>query len=171
MSTYSIIEATPKDCKLIYDLAVPTWKDAYSKILTDEQIGYMLAKMYSESSLTRQMNEGHIFFIALQEGVPSGFISFCKSAKNLYILEKLYILPQKQGTGAGRFLVQKAEEHIRQNDTNDGDLIFELNVNRNNKAVQFYERLGFHINREVDEDIGNGFYKNDYIMQKRIENG
>jgi GNAT superfamily N-acetyltransferase len=152
---------------LIYELAKPTWKEAYSNILSGEQMAYMMEMMYSEESLTRQMREGHIFFIVLCDGVPSGFISFHPQGENLYILEKLYVLPQTQGTGAGRFLLEKAEEYIR-NQHPGQRVLFELNVNRHNKAVEFYQRLGFHIDREVDEDIGNGFYKNDYIMQKMI---
>jgi len=163
----TVQQATPNDCSLIYELAVPTWKVAYSEILSQAQMDYMLEMMYSKESLTRQMHEGHIFLIVLCDNIPSGFISFHPQGENLYILEKLYILPQVQGTGAGRFLVEKAEEHIR--NLNPGKrFLFELNVNRNNNAVEFYMRLGFQINREVDEDIGNGFYKNDFIMQKII---
>lgn len=40
----------------------------------------------------------------------------------------------------------------------------ELNVNRNNPAIGFYNRLGFRILRQGDFDIGHGFYMNDYIM-------
>jgi len=163
----TIRQATPNDCTLIYELAVQSWEVAYADILSGEQMAYMLNMMYSEESLTRQMREGHIFFIVLCDGVPSGFISFHPHGENLYILEKLYVLPYMQGTGAGRFLVEKAEEHIR-NLHPGRQFLFELNVNRNNKAVKFYQRLGFRIDREVDEDIGNGFYKNDYIMQKII---
>ena len=169
MHTFSIFTATPDDCALIYELAAPTWKDAYSEILSSEQMDYMLTMMYSEESLTRQMREGHVFFIILSDGAPSGFISFHANSDNLYILEKLYILPQMQGTGAGRYLVEKAEEYIRNRHKCDEDILFELNVNRNNKAVDFYRRIGFWIDREVDEDIGNGFYKNDYIMQKKVK--
>ena len=165
---HSIYQATPDDCALIYELAAPTWKDAYAEILSDEQMDYMLTMMYSEESLKRQMREGHVFFIILSDGSPSGFIAFHAQGENLYILEKLYILPQMQGSGAGRFLVEKAEEYIRKNHSSGENIMFELNVNRNNKAVHFYKRLGFHIDRVVDEDIGNGFYKNDYIMRKMI---
>jgi len=162
-----IISATPDDCALIYGLAVPTWKAAYSEILTETQMEYMLEMMYSDKSLKQQMREGHIFYIVVLDDAPCGFISFHPQGENAYILEKLYILPNVQGTGAGRFLVEKAEEYIR-NLHSDKQILFELNVNRGNKAVGFYKRLGFHIDREVDEDIGNGFYKNDYIMQKVI---
>ena len=128
---------------------------------------YMLEMMYSEESLKRQMKEGHVFFIASLEGDPVGYISFHLQDDELYILEKLYVLPQMHGKGMGRFLVEKAEEYIRAHHP-EQPLRFQLNVNRNNKAVEFYKQLGFHIDRQVDEDIGNGFYKNDYIMQKRL---
>ena len=164
----TIRQASPDDCALIYELALPTWKEAYSEILSREQMDYMLEMMYSEDSLKRQMREGHIFYIVSCDGVPSGFISFHLQSENQYILEKLYVLPQTQGSGAGRFLIEKAEEYIR-NRHSERCILLELNVNRNNKAVGFYQRQGFHIDREVNEDIGNGFYKNDYIMVKKIE--
>ena len=37
--------------------------------------------------------------------------------------------------------------------------------NRNNKAVGFYQQMGFTIRETADIEIGNGFYMNDYIMQ------
>ena len=43
------------------------------------------------------------------------------------------------------------------------------NVNRNNKAVGFYEHMGMKKSREGDFPIGNGYYMNDYIMQLKIE--
>jgi GNAT superfamily N-acetyltransferase len=163
----TIRRATPNDCALIYELAVPSWKAAYSEILSDEQMDYMLEMMYSEDSLNRQMRDGHIFFIVLCDELPSGFISFHPQGDNLYILEKLYVLPHAHGTGAGRFLVEQAEKYVR-NRHPGRQFLFELNVNRSNKAIGFYQQLGFHIDREVDENIGNGFYKNDYIMQKTL---
>jgi len=45
-----------------------------------------------------------------------------------------------------------------------GGTRIELNVNRNNKAVSFYEHLGMKIARQGDFPIGKGFYMNDYIM-------
>ena len=40
----------------------------------------------------------------------------------------------------------------------------ELNVNRNNKALQFYQHMGMRKLREGDFPIGNGYYMNDYII-------
>ena len=40
----------------------------------------------------------------------------------------------------------------------------ELNVNRKNPALGFYEHLGMQKVRSGDFPIGHGFYMNDYIM-------
>ena len=45
-----------------------------------------------------------------------------------------------------------------------GPARIELNVNRNNPAVTFYEHLGMHKDRSGDFPIGKGFYMNDHIM-------
>ncbi len=43
-----------------------------------------------------------------------------------------------------------------------------LNVNRCNKARNFYEARGFQVIAEEDIDIGNGYLMNDYLMQKDL---
>ncbi len=161
-------QATFDDCTLIRDLALPSWTVAYGEILSEEQIAYMMEKMYSDESLRQQMQEGHVFFIAYDSGEPAGFVSLNPKIDGLYVLEKLYALPSKHGTGAGRLLVEKVEEYIRNHHPGQ-KILLELNVNRDNKAVGFYEHIGFRIDRTVDEYIGDGFYKNDYIMQKSVE--
>lgn len=45
---------------------------------------------------------------------------------------------------------------------------FELNVNRNNRAVGFYEHMGLCKDHDGDFPIGSGFYMNDYIMTKTL---
>lgn len=63
---------------------------------------------------------------------------------------------------AGSFLFRKAIEHIKQ--LHPAPCRMELHVNRHNKAVKFYERMGMRKLREGDFEIGGGFYMNDYIM-------
>ena len=45
-----------------------------------------------------------------------------------------------------------------------GPCRMELNVNRENPALGFYQHMGMKKVREEDTHIGNGFYMNDYIM-------
>ncbi|MGZ8545109.1 MAG: GNAT family N-acetyltransferase, partial [Flavisolibacter sp.] len=49
-----------------------------------------------------------------------------------------------------------------------GATVLRLNVNRNNSARSFYEKLGFEMIGEEDIDIGNGYFMNDYVMEKKI---
>jgi ribosomal protein S18 acetylase RimI-like enzyme len=49
-----------------------------------------------------------------------------------------------------------------------GGTALRLNVNRHNTAKSFYEKLGFIITGTEDADIGNGFFMNDYVMEKQL---
>jgi GNAT superfamily N-acetyltransferase len=86
----------------------------------------------------------------------------------VYHLQKIYVLPSEQGKGLGKLLFKTAVDYIR-SQVPDLPFRIELNVNRNNKAVDFYKHLGMSILRQGDFHIGNGFYMNDYIMGMDVE--
>ena len=50
----------------------------------------------------------------------------------------------------------------------NGAKILQLNVNRFNKAKDFYLAMGYKIIAEEDIPIGN-YFMNDYIMEKNLE--
>ena len=60
----------------------------------------------------------------------------------------------------------RAVEYIRS--VHSGPCMMELNVNRRNRALHFYERMGMRRLREGDFPIGDGYYMNDYIMGLEI---
>jgi ribosomal protein S18 acetylase RimI-like enzyme len=140
------------------------WPQTYAPILSAEQIDYMLEKMYSVEALQKQMTEGQQFLIVYNAAHPIGFASYSQAASGLYKLNKIYILPTQQGRGIGRKVIQHVIEEILQK----GATALQLNVNRDNGAKQFYERLDFTVIRSEDIPIGNGFFMNDYIMEKRL---
>ena len=72
------------------------------------------------------------------------------------------VLPHFQGAHCGSFLFREAVRYIKE--VHPEPCLMELNVNRNNKALLFYERMGMRKLREGDFPIGNGYYMNDYIM-------
>lgn len=165
--TLQLIPATTKDIQTIQSIAYQTWPDTFGNILSSEQIDYMLEWMYSEESLTEQMEEKkHHFFLVKEEtdflGYTSVEINYQNSKKTK--IHKLYVLPQSQGKGAGKFLLQTTEEEAKKH----GDTFLSLNVNKFNKAISFYEKTGFKITGSEDIDIGNGFLMEDYIMEKEI---
>ncbi len=160
----TIRHASVNDIDLIRDLCRQVWPQTYSGIISQEQIKYMLEMMYSEKALFQQMNEQHYFIIIYNTGVPVGFASYSEIAPMIYKLHKLYILQNQQGRGIGKYAI----EHIIKNISVNGATVLQLNVNRNNSAKTFYEKHGFTVIRTEDIDIGNGFFMNDYIMEKKL---
>lgn len=166
-----IRQATTADIPSIQALAEVTFRHTYKKILSPEQMEYMMDWMYSAKSLNEQMCEkGHRFLILTDDNEEEvGYASFNKEgdqgSRQLFHLQKIYILPKMHGKGYGALLFHAIEKEMLRL-AYPSSVIFELNVNRNNSAVSFYEHLGMHKDREGDFHIGNGFYMNDYIMVK-----
>ena len=75
-------------------------------------------------------------------------------------VDKLYVMPENQGSGAGRFLMDFAFSEAKKENL----MGVMLNVNRDNKAVKFYEYYGFKTAYSGDFDIGEGYLMQDYIM-------
>ena len=159
--------ATETDIPLIRQVADVAFPATYREILTPAQLDYMMEWMYSEASLREQFRSGHCFYLACLDGTPCGYVSVERQGERLFHLQKIYVLPQAQGYGIGRQLFQQAVAYVR--NACPGPCRMELNVNRHNRALHFYERMGMHCLREGDFPIGGGFYMNDYIMGLDLE--
>src|SRR5882762_6210459 len=149
----AIRQADLDDINTIGFLAQQIWPQAYGHIISQEQIAYMLQLMYNPTSLKDQMlKQRHHFLVAELDDEPVGFASFSKIDQNgLFKLHKLYVLPNIQGKGLGKALINAVLDEIQPL----GATALQLGVNRRNKAISFYERSGFNIIAEKDTDIGN----------------
>ena len=159
-------KAKEKDIEVIRDIANNTWDDTYSSILSKDQIEYMLKNMYSRGELLSQLQQGHTFLIAEENDLDLGFACFSLTdpEKNIFKLHKLYVLPSAHGKGIGKILMNEVVNTAKASE----GLNLELNVNRNNKAAEFYKHAGFRIKETVDIAIGDGFFMNDYVMERPI---
>ncbi|PTT00477.1 N-acetyltransferase [Pedobacter sp. HMWF019] len=159
-------KAKEQDIPLIREIAAATWGPTYVPIIGQEQVNYMLEKMYNDGVLLEQMMQGHLFLIAEigKKDMAFAGYSITDHDNKVYKLHKLYVLPEAHGKGVGKFLINEIVNAIRE----AGGKKLQLNVNRENKAKDFYERAGFQIKETVDLDIGNGFFMNDYVMEMDI---
>jgi len=163
-SELTIRPASFNDIPYIQEIAGKTWPSSYESLLGKEQVDYMLNKFYSTTSLEEQMKNQHYFFLALKEYSPVGFASFSQLETGVYKLQKIYVLPGTQKTGAGKELLKTVETVAK----SMGATTLLLNVNRKNIAVSFYSKNGFEIVKEEDIDIGNGYFMNDFVMSKKL---
>ena len=111
------------------------------------------------------MNRQHIFLLAeTEDEEPVGFASYSNIQPAVYRLHKLYVLPSIQGRNIGRTLLEVVEEECREAGANK----MMINVNRYNKAKNFYERLGYKVIGEENIDLGNGVLQEDFVLEKDI---
>ena len=159
--------ATLDDIPMIRSMAEVVFRRTYADILSPGQMEYMMDWMYSVPCLTSQISDdGRFFFVAEEKGTPAGYVSFeneglLADGRRLYHLQKLYVMPDFQKTGLGRRLLEHVKASLSA--LEPAGCRVELNVNRGNPAVGFYEHMGMHRDRQGDFPIGRGFYMNDYI--------
>jgi diamine N-acetyltransferase len=160
---HNIRTATIADIRLIRELTFKVWPQTYAAIISQQQINYMLEMMYSEASLKKQMDEGCRFIMVFDEKEPVGFAAYQEIKPGSWKLHKIYILTTQQGKGTGKFVI----DHIVKEIQKQGATALQLQVNRHNKAHSFYEKIGFTVIEEADFEIGNGYFMNDYVMEKK----
>ncbi|MCW2118838.1 GNAT family N-acetyltransferase [Flavobacterium sp. 7A] len=157
--------AGKKDLNLIQKIAYQVWPVAYGEILSKEQMVYMLESFYSIATLSDNYDKGCHFILAKEGDAVLGFAGF----EHFDVLErtkihKIYLLPESQGKGVGKLLV----DYIGTRAIEKQFETLLLHVNRFNKALGFYEKLGFKIIEEVDIEIGNGYLMEDYVMERLL---
>lgn len=185
MSEIIISRAGFSDRAFIRSVSERTWPSTYGHIISHEQIDFMLEWMYSDTSLANQMETGCEFYIASIQDENGQFnpVGFCsvspeqeeeekekemeakeeekKKNSKAFKLNKLYVLPAAQGSGAGKALLNKAIQVAKE----AGAASLFLQVNKQNTAYTFYLKNGFIKEADFKFDIGNGFYMDDYVMR------
>jgi N-acetylglutamate synthase-like GNAT family acetyltransferase len=162
---FEIKKAGPGDIPLIRELTFRVWPQTYASILSQDQIDYMLEMMYSVNSLKDQMTEQECqFIIVYDDGNPVGFASYSEEDLKRWKLNKIYVLQNQQGKGTGKYVINYIIEEIKKQNATS---LF-LQVNRYNNAKTFYEKLGFTEIDFINLDIGNGYFMNDYVMEKKL---
>lgn len=152
------------DLQKIADLATVIWHEHFPFILTEEQIDYMVDKFQSFHALKEQTANGYEYFRLFMDGVFIGYTGIHEENGRLF-LSKLYIKKDFRGrhisTKVFAFLVNLCRER--------GLSHMWLTCNKHNDhTLKVYDHLGFKTVRSEKNDIGNGFFMDDYIMEYEI---
>lgn len=144
-------------------MATEIVREHFDPIIGKAQNDYMIEKFQSPHAIKKQLQQGYCYYFVFLGGQKIGFLAFCPKGSSLY-LSKLYLYKDYRGKGYSKqmlaFVIQAAREY--------GFSSIELNVNRNNSAVQVYKNLGFQLLREEKNDIGSGFYMDDLVFSLTI---
>ena len=181
-SVLELTKASKPDIPAIQSLASRIWHDCYPGIISNEQIAYMLEKMYGTAVIERELASGVAYELARCGGKTVGFLSYSIASGDIQpiskqrvigvsprwrgtrdlTLHKLYLLKELQGKGFGQQLLRHVKSQARQLNA----ATISLRVNRNNQqAITAYQRAGFVVAETNVADIGGGFVMDDYIMK------
>ena len=165
MKTSFLTLDTPESLQIVRDIAAEVWPKTFAPILPPEQIPYMMNMMYAPEVMERELREGYRFAALLVDGAPSGYISWSPYHDDTAKLHKVYLLTSCHGKGFGRMMLDYASDVCRA----AGFRRLRLNVNKHNeRAIAVYLRNGFETVESVKNDIGGGFFMDDYVMEKRL---
>ena len=155
------------DIAPVCTLAREIWNQHYPGIITVRQIEYMLAQRYSPDAIRAQLHAGAAWWDKLEvRGELCGFASYEPGNEARAMkLDKLYVHQLVRGKGYGAALIA----HVAMAARRHGMDTLYLQVNKyNHGSVAAYLHVGFAVAKTVKADIGNGFFMDDYVMQKDV---
>ncbi len=138
-------------------------KEHYDPIIGPGQNDYMIRKFQSVEAIREQLAQGYRYFFVRVEGQNIGFMAFYPRGSAMY-LSKFYLYKQERGKGFSR----KMMDFVAQEAQKAGLTSIELNVNKHNSARSAYEKLGFKVIRKEKNDIGHGFFMDDYVYSLEV---
>lgn len=160
----NIRKALLSDIPIIKAIAEKAWRPTYDHILTEQQTIYMLDLMYNSLTLENQIKDNIAFFMVDLAQETVGYFAVENINDQIVKLHKLYLDPIQKQKGLGRKIIQYIKEWTLENQR---ERII-LNVNKNNSAIHFYQKMGFTIIEELILDIGEGYVMDDYVMQLNL---
>lgn len=148
-------------------LAESIWRAHYIKIISAEQIEYMLRGRYTPQNLARYIGSDQRWLQLLRvDGVLGGYCSYARTENLMELkLEQLYVLPALHGKGHGGLMLRHVEERAAALGCNT--LVLSVNK-QNHSSIAVYQKRGFTIREEAVFEIGNGYVMDDYVMEKRL---
>lgn len=159
-----IIKAeTDRHIKALEKLAKKIWNEHYVPIIGQEQVDYMLEKFQSFNSIKAQSESGYDYYLFYADDQLSGYFAL-RSEEKLFI-SKLYISSELRGCGYGIYLLNYIKELAVINNIST----LWLTANRFNiHSLNWYKKRGFQIMKEVKQDIGRGYFMDDYVLEMEL---
>lgn len=145
-------------------LAQVIWEEHFTPIIGRDQVAYMLNKFQSAPPIREQIQSGTAYYIVQHNHTAVGYTALIDNTPKTMI-SKLYILASARRTGAGKATLDFIEARSR----SQQHQIVWLTVNKDNaQPIAWYKRQGFRIIDSVKKPIGDGFFMDDYIMEKAL---
>lgn len=164
--------ATPEDALMIAELSRRTFYDTFASGNTPEDMEKFMNEQFTFDALVQEVSAPeNVFIIAEWGNEVAGYARMRESAappslEDLPSIEiaRIYALQTMIGKGVGNALMKKCVEIA----FNMGKRVVWLGVwEKNQRAIQFYNRWGFEKFDEHDFVLGNDVQR-DWLMRKML---
>ena len=161
------------DVPALCALAREIWRAHYPGIISEAQIEYMLNERYDEAVIHEELKRRDLWWdVLMLNGRIAGYTSYywadltnVANAPDTIKIDKLYLHPRVHRHGYGRMLI----DHIARRMSGQGCKCLTLAVNRHNQsAIAAYLKHGFQVAETSLKQIGGGFWMDDYIMVRAV---
>jgi len=155
------VRVLPEEIPELSAFATEIVKKHFDPIIGAAQNDYMIAHFQTVEAITGQFEHGYRYYWMQEEDGRAGFFAIFPRDGMMY-LSKFYVHENFRG----RHIASKAFEKIVALTAEEGLSKVFLNVNRDNTdVINIYYHLGFVKAREEKNDIGGGFYMDDYVLE------
>ena len=144
-----VIRADVSHAAAIASIGKKSFRHAFEHLFeSKETLFEYLEYTYDPLKLSKSIRKvNNLYFLVWYDGHPVGFAKVKKLSFNPHLasdiqmeLQKIYVLPEYQGTGAGSLLMLAIKEAARE--FSPEHIWLDTHVS-NDKAIRFYERNGF----------------------------
>ena len=140
----TIRDVAESDVPAVRDVLVTTWHATYDPIYGPEKVAEVVASWHTVPRLAGQIGQpGAAFLLAAKSGRVVATAHANRAADGSVRLNRLYVLPEEQGSGVGSRLLKAALARFPEAER----ITLEVEP-RNTAAIAFYERHGFRSERQ-----------------------
>ncbi len=158
---FEIKNVEVKEVDFLAEKAGEVWREIYYPLVGEGMTDYMIEKVQSAHAIKDQIeNQGYEYYWPMLDGERAGFFAMYPRDDMMYI-SKFYLFKDFRG----KRLSFKMMDFVKSEARARGLKGVFLNVNKKNeRAIKAYGRLGLTRLRDEEEDVGQGYRTNDYIM-------
>jgi len=158
------VEKGPEDAVELSEYLYPIWHEVFDPLMPWEEAEYIFRAWTNPEAIVEAMYKDYVFGYVFCEGSHIGLYSYRLQEDGRFYINKLYLEKEFRGKGLGSEAIRMMMDLARSSGCSE----VYLNVYyRNEKAIAAYKRAGMTGYR-YKESIGNGYYRDDYIMSVKL---
>ena len=166
-----IREATTDDAEMIAELSRQTFYETFAADNRKEDMEKFMNEQFTTSTLIEEVGApGNIFLLAYVNEEVAGYARLREKADNMFHykptleIARIYAASSMIGKGVGKRLMGSAIAYARMLQK---EIIWLGVWEKNQRAIEFYQKFGFEKFGEHDFVLGDDIQK-DWLMKKEI---